>query len=202
MTFEELNSKYSNIPIDHISTSIVNNINYVRFHLGNPCSRYKKNNFISPEEVKNAIAPGDDEEVLESVYEYFKTYTYYEKTYFYENYIVIAGGWVSVSLNEGNIDPDDDTLITLIGGSFSSKENIEFVNKIFMGHHITNIHPIINKENGKIESVSIEISNGMRISDLTSFLNQYSEAQIYLTEESKNIYYAFTEGGIIQKTLV
>ena len=202
MTFEELNSIYNDKLINHISASTINDKVYVRFHLGNPCFQYikKNDNIIYPEEIKNATAPGDDEEVLESVYEYFKTYTYYEKICFYENYIVIVG-WVPVSLNEGNIDPDDDTLITLIGGNFCTKENIDFVNKIFIGHHISNIHPIINEENGNVESVSILFSNGMRISDSTSYLNQYSEAQIYLTEESKSIYYAFTEGGIIQKTL-
>jgi len=203
MTFEELTSKYINKPIDQISTSIVDNNIYVRFHLGSPCSRYinKKDNIISPKEIKNVIAPGEDEEVLDSVYEYFKTYTYYEKTYFYENYLVIVGK-VYCYLNEGNIDPDDDTLIMGIGGGYCNKEEIEFAKKIFIGHHIESIHPIINNQNENVESVSIVTSNGMRISDYTRFLNQYSEAQIYLTEESKKIYYAFTEEGIIEKTLV
>jgi hypothetical protein len=198
MTFEELTSIYRNKPIDHISAQTVGNQVYIRFHLGNPCSQYIKKDsfFISPEEIKEIIAPGEDEEVPESVYEYFKSYTYYEKSYFYENYLLVIGGWVTISLND-----DDDTLVTLIGGAHSGKENIDFVNKIFTGRHIVKIHPIVNNESGEIEQVSIELSNGMRISDYTSFLNQYSAAQIYLTSESNHIFYAFTKDGIIEKNM-
>ena len=171
--------------------------------MGNPIAQYieKKDFNISPEKIKEIIAPGEDEEVDDSVYEFLKSYKYYDKLYCYEYYLLIIGGWVEIHLIESNNDPDDDTLVTLVGGQYSSQEHIDFLNKIFIGRHIVNICPIANNENGEVESVSIDLSNGMRIYDYTNFLDKYSAAQMYLTSESKNIFYAFTKYGIVEKNM-
>jgi hypothetical protein len=115
-------------------------------------------------------------------------------------------GRVCIHLNEGK--GEDDTLVTAIGSDPIMTqlrciriEDLDFANTILVGRYIENIRPIVNEENGKIHEIFIEFSNGMRMSDFTSFLSQYAEAQMVLTSESRHIYYAFTEDGIVEKPL-
>jgi len=203
MTFEELDIMFKNKYVDHISTQNIDGKIYIRFHLGNPNSQFveKLNYNIPPENIKEFIAPGEDEDILDCVYDKFRTLKYFDKQYYYNNYIIIIDGWVKINIDEGNIDPDNDTLVALIGGNYSSKEYIEFINSIFIGSYIVNIKPYMDNKNGTIESISIVFSNGLEISDFTNFLDHYSVSQIYLTDEKNKIFYAFSKDGIIEKEL-
>jgi hypothetical protein len=207
MTFETLTAMFNYKPIDGISVKTVDGRMYICIHLGSPIIRYiEKEEFsLSPEKIKEVIAPDEDEELDYSVVEFLKSYTYYDRLQYYENDLVVTG-LVCIHLNEDK--GDDDTLVMAIGSDttmtqlkYFRTEDLDFINTIFVGRHIKNICSIVNEETGRIDEIFIEFSNGMRMSDFTSFLNQYAEAQMVLTSESRHIYYAFTKDGLVEKPL-
>jgi hypothetical protein len=180
---------------------------FICIHLGSPIIRYiEKEDFcLSPEKIKEVIAPEENEELDYSVVKFLKSYTYYDRLQYYENDLVVTG-LACIHLNEDK--DEDDTLVTTIGSDpaiiqfrWIRIEDLDFVNTILVGRYIENIRPIVNEENGEIDEVFIEFSNGMRMSDITSYLSQYAEAQMALTSESRHIYYAFTKDGIVEKPL-